>query len=224
MEAGQSAVGDIFNWFVHKIQPGGADHAELGEAASQLKPGESGLQALDWNNGNRSTLTDPELTGLILGMTLHSTPAEIFRALVEATAFGARVIIDRYREFGVPVDRVVNCGGIANKSPMTMQIYADVLGCPMEVSDNEESCALGAAMAGAVVGGVYGDFAAASDAMTGVADVTYNPIPENQSVYDELFTLYMRLHDLFGTKEYAGNQYDLMKDLIRIRDKVRKGG
>ena len=139
LEAGQAAVGDIFNWLIHKIEPGqGMSHQVLGDRAAMLLPGESGLLALDWNNGNRSTLTDPELTGMILGLTLHTTPAETFRALVEATAFGARVIIERYKEYGVPIERVINCGGISIKSPMTMQIYADVLGCPMEVSANEQ--------------------------------------------------------------------------------------
>jgi L-ribulokinase len=224
LEAGQSAVGDIFNWFVHKVKPDGADHAQLGEAAEKLKPGESGLLALDWNNGNRSTLTDPELTGMILGLTLHTTPAEMFRALVEATAFGARVIIDRYKAYGVPIERVVNCGGIANKSPMAMQIYADVMGCPMVVSNNEESCALGAAMAGAVIGGAHPDFASASDAMIRPAELVYDPVPGNQSVYERLFSLYLKLHDIFGTSEYSENQYTLMKELIRIRDEVRSKG
>lgn len=223
LEAGQAAVGDIFNWLVHKIEPGrGMSHQELGDRAAMLQPGESGLLALDWNNGNRSTLTDPELTGMILGLTLHTTPAETFRALVEATAFGARVIIERYKEYGVPIERVINCGGISIKSPMTMQIYADVLGCPMEVSANEQSCALGAAMAGAVVAGVYPDFGAAAQAMASVSDTVYEPIATNQEIYGRLFVLYRRLHDLFGTKEYAENQFDLMKELIAIRGEVRR--
>ena len=221
-EAGQSAVGDIFNWFVHKIEPArGADHVELGEAAAALKPGESGLLALDWNNGNRSTLTDPKLTGMMLGLTLHTTPAEMFRALVEATAFGARVILERYQDYGVPIERVINCGGIASKSPMTMQIYADVLGCPMEVSSNEQSCALGAAMAAAVVGGAHPDFQSASQAMADIPDTVHAPIPENQTVYARLYALYKKLHDVFGTRESAENQFELMKELIRIRDDVR---
>ena len=195
---------------------------DLGDRAAMLQPGESGLLALDWNNGNRSTLTDPELTGMILGLTLHTTPAEMFRALVEATAFGARVVIERYKEYGVPIERVVNCGGISIKSPMTMQIYADVLGCPMEVSANEQSCALGAAMAGAVVAGVYPDFGAAAQAMTSVSDTVYEPIPANRDIYERLFQLYRRLHDLFGTQDYAENQFDLMKELIAIRDETRR--
>jgi L-ribulokinase len=225
LEAGQSAVGDIFNWFVHRMEPGGGvQHDRLGEEASALKPGESGLLALDWNNGNRSTLADPKLTGMILGLSLHTSPAEMFRALVEATAFGARVIIERYREYGVPIERVVSCGGISVKSPMTMQIYADVLGCPMEVSSNEQSCALGAAMAGTVVGGCYSDFEKAAEAMSGISETVYEPIPENRTVYDRLFILYRKLHDLFGTHNYAENQFGLMKELLAIRDEARNRG
>jgi L-ribulokinase len=222
IEAGQSAVGDIFNWFVHKVQPGSAmKHRELDEAADQLKPGESGLLALDWNNGNRTVLVDQQLTGLVMGLTLHSSPGEIFRALVEATAFGARVIRDRMAEYGVPIERVINCGGIAIKSPLLMQIYADVLNCPMLVSASEQTCALGSAMAGAVVGGAYPDFNAAADAMTGIREKQYVPIPGNVAVYERLFGLYKRLHDLFGTREYAENQFDVMKQLIEIREEQR---
>ena len=222
VEAGQSAVGDIFNWYVHKLQPGGGvDHAALNAGARELKPGESGLLALDWNNGNRTVLVDQQLTGMILGLTLHSSPPEIFRALVEATAFGARMIRDRMAEYGVPTERVINCGGIATKSPMLMQIYADVFNCPMLVSASEQTCALGAAMAGAVVGGAYADFGAASKAMTGIREIQYVPVPENVAVYDRLFDLYKRLHDLFGTRDYAENQFSVMKELISIREEQR---
>ena len=141
---------------------------------------------------------------------------------MEATAFGARVIIERYKEYGVPIERVINCGGISIKSPMTMQIYADVLGCPMEVSANEQSCALGAAMAGAVVAGIHPDFGTAAQAMTAVAEIVYEPIASNQEIYGRLFRLYRRLHDLFGTKDYTENQFDLMKELIAIRGEVRR--
>jgi L-ribulokinase len=222
IEAGQSAVGDIFNWYVHKLQPAGLDHAALNDEALKLKPGESGLLALDWNNGNRTVLVDQQLTGMVLGLTLHSAPGEIFRALVEATAFGARVIRDRMVEHGVVIDRVINCGGITIKSPMLMQIYADVFNCPMQVSASEQTCALGAAMAGAVVGGAHADFAAAAEAMTGIREKQYTPIPENVAVYERLFDLYKRLHDLFGTKAYAENQFDVMKELIAIR-KAQRG-
>ncbi len=219
IEAGQSAVGDIFNWFVHKLQPGGGmGHAELDQAALRLKPGAGGLLALDWNNGNRTILVDQQLTGMILGLTLHSTPAEIFRALVEATAFGARMIRDRMTEYGVPVERVINCGGIAKKSALVMQIYADVLDCPMLVAGSEQACALGSAMAGAVVGGAHRDFEQAAAAMTSLDALEYTPVRENVAVYNRLFQLYHRLHDLFGTHEYAENQYEVMKELISIRE------
>jgi L-ribulokinase len=222
IEAGQSAVGDIFNWFVHKVQPGGgADHALLNDEAVKLKPGESGLLALDWNNGNRTILIDQQLTGLILGLTLHSSPAEIFRALVEATAFGARMIRDRMTAYGVPVDSVIACGGISKKSPMLMQIYADVLNCPVLVAASEQTCALGSAMAGAVVGGAHPDFAAAAKAMTTLDEKRYDPIPENVAVYEQLFALYRRLHDLFGTRTYSENQFTVMKELIAIREAAR---
>jgi len=222
VEAGQAAVGDIFNWYVHQLKPGGGmDHAQLGERAFALKPGESGLLALDWSNGNRTVLVDQQLTGMVLGLTLHSSPEEIFRSLVEATAFGARVIRDRMVEYGVPIDRVINCGGISIKSPMLMQIYADVFNCPMLVSASEQTCALGSAMAGAVVGGVHADFSAAADAMTGIREKQYAPISANVAVYDRLFGLYKRLHDLFGTREYAENQFGVMKDLIAIREEQR---
>ena len=153
IEAGQSAVGDIFNWFVNKIQPGEKlTHSELNDQALEIEPGTSGLLSLDWNNGNRSILTDPKLSGLIIGTTLQTTPAEIYRSLVEATAFGARIIIEQLKDYDVKIDRIINCGGIAEKSPLVMQIYADVLNYTMEISSNSQSCALGAAIAAAVVG------------------------------------------------------------------------
>ncbi|MBL7154692.1 MAG: ribulokinase, partial [Phycisphaerae bacterium] len=153
LEAGQSAVGDIFNWFVNYITPGGesaGSHEALTEKAANLKPGQSGLLALDWNNGNRTILVDQRLTGLLLGQTLHTTPQEIYRALIEATAFGALTIINRFEEYGVKVSEVINCGGIAEKNPLLMQIYADVTGREMMISRSAQSCALGAAIAGSV--------------------------------------------------------------------------
>ena len=221
LEAGQSAVGDIFNWFVNVIKPDGMNHDTLNKEAEKLKPGESGLLALDWHNGNRCVLTDSELTGMVLGLTLHSKPSEIFRAHVEATAFGARLITDRYRECGVPIDRIITCGGIAQKSPMTMQIYADVLNCIIEVSLQEQSCALGSAMAAAVVGGAHSDFESAAEAMIGEVEIVYTPNPDNVAIYNRLFDLYTNLHDLFGTSSYSNNQYKLMKELILIREQVR---
>ena len=156
LEAGQSAVGDIFNWFVNEIQPGGprkGSHEVLTRKAAKLKPGRSGLLALDWNNGNRTILVDQRLTGLLVGQTLHTRPEEIYRALIEATAFGALTIIKRFEEYGVAIEEVINCGGIAEKNPLVMQIYADVTGKEMKIARSAQTCALGSAMAGAVVAG-----------------------------------------------------------------------
>ena len=225
LEAGQSAVGDIFNWWVHYVQPGGKkplSHAGLDAAAAKLQPGESGLLALDWNNGNRTILVDQRLTGLLVGQTLYSTPVEIYRALVEATAFGALTIINRFEEYGVKIDQVINCGGIAEKSPLTMQIYADVTGRPMTVSRSAQTCALGAAIAGAVVAGTHRNFASAEKAMTGLKSKIYQPNPGSHLVYRELYVLYKSLHDAFGTREWSGNLYDVMKKLIEIRSRVRR--
>ncbi|MDF3130227.1 ribulokinase [Kiritimatiellaeota bacterium B1221] len=222
IEAGQSAVGDIFNWYVHKLQPGeGLNHAELNVSAATLKPGESGLLALDWMNGNRTVLVDQELTGLILGLTLHSSPGEIFRALIESTAFGARMIRDRMVSCGVKVDEVICCGGISLKSPLLMQIYADVFNCPMKVSASEQTCALGSAMAAAVVGGAQENFDTAVASMTRIRDEVYMPIPENVAVYETLFGIYQQLHDGFGLREGQRNYFELMKDLIQLRKAQR---
>ncbi|MDL5055609.1 ribulokinase [Oscillatoria laete-virens NRMC-F 0139] len=148
LEAGQSAVGDIFKWFVEVVCKGDdALHGQLTAQMAALKPGQNGLLALDWNNGNRTVLVDQRLTGLLVGQTLHTSQAEIYRALVEATAFGARVILERFKEYGVPVTDVVCCGGIAEKNAVLMQIYADVTGCEMKVSRSPQTCALGSAVA-----------------------------------------------------------------------------
>ncbi|HXB60660.1 MAG TPA: ribulokinase, partial [Candidatus Acidoferrales bacterium] len=225
LEAGQSAVGDIFNWFVNYIQPGGKkafSHADLDKAATKLTSGESGLLALDWNNGNRTVLVDQRLTGLMVGQTLYTTTPEIYRALVEATAFGALTIINRFEEYGVKIEQVVNCGGIAEKSPFTMQVYADVTGRPMKVSRSAQTCALGSAIAGAVVAGAHRDFASAQKAMTGLRAKTYQPEPKAHGVYRQLYVLYKTLHDAFGTREWNGNLFEVMKKLIEIRAQTRK--
>ena len=225
LEAGQSAVGDIFNWWVNYIQPGGkrtGSHEELAKGAAKLQAGESGLLALDWNNGNRTILVDQRLTGLLMGQTLYTTPAEIYRALIEATAFGALAIINRFEEYGVKIGQVINCGGIAEKNPLVMQIYADVTGRPMKVSRSAQTCALGAAIAGAVVAGVHRDFAPAQKAMTGLKPKIYEPDPQEHQVYRELYALYRSLHDAFGTRAWNGNLSGVMKQLIDIRNRVRK--
>ena len=225
IEAGQSAVGDIFNWFVNYIQPGGkdnGDHVALTEKATQLKPGQSGLIALDWNNGNRTILVDQRLTGLLLGQTLHTKPEEIYRALIEATAFGALTIINRIEEYGIKIEEVINCGGIAEKSPMVMQIYADVLGRAMKVSRSAQTCALGSAIAAAVVAGKekggYDDFNCATAAMTGVKDKVYTPIEANVEVYAKLYELYKQLHDGFGIEGNCVCMANVMKDLLEVKE------
>ncbi len=231
LEAGQSAVGDIFNWFVNYIQAGGKEagsHEALTEKAVKLKPGQSGLLALDWNNGNRTILVDQRLTGLLVGQTLHTKPEEIYRALIEATAFGALTIINRFEEYGVKVSEVINCGGIAEKNSLLMQIYADVTGREMKISRSAQSCALGAAIAGAVVAGKasggYDNFADAQAAMCGIKDVTYKPIAENNKVYQQLYVLYKQLHDAFGVQEWSGKLTNVMKELLSIKDNIQSQG
>ena len=225
LEAGQSAVGDIFNWFVNTIQPGGAkagSHESLSVAAGKLVPGESGLLALDWNNGNRTVLVDQRLTGLLLGQTLYTTPGEIYRALIESTAFGALTIINRFEEYGVKVKQIVNCGGIAEKNPLVMQIYADVTGRPMQISRSAQTCALGAAVAGAVVAGAHPNFGVAQRAMTGLKPRGFRPRAAAHRVYREIYPLYRRLHDALGTMDWQGNLYGVMKELLEIRRRVRR--
>jgi L-ribulokinase len=229
LEAGQSAVGDIFNWFVNYIQPLGkkaGSHEALSVAAAKLAPGESGLLALDWNNGNRTVLVDQRLTGLLLGQTLYTAPAEIYRALIEATAFGALTIINRFEEYGVKVEQIINCGGIAEKNPLVMQIYADVTGRPIKISRSGQTCALGAAIAGAVVAGKpaggYANYADAQKAMTGLKSRVFQPNRVAHAVYKELYLLYRKLHDAFGTQQATGNLYDVMKQLIAIRNRARR--
>ena len=229
LEAGQSAVGDIFNWFVNYIQPLGkkaGTHEALSAAAARLVPGESGLLALDWNNGNRTVLVDQRLTGLLLGQTLYTTPAEIYRTLIEATAFGALTIINRFEEYGLKVGQIVNCGGIAEKNPLVMQIYADVTGRPIKISRSAQTCALGAAIAGAVVAGKkaggYANFDDAQKTMTGLKSRVFQPNPKAHDVYKEMYSLYRKLHDAFGIQQPNGNLYDVMKRLLEIRNRARR--
>ena len=224
VEAGQSAVGDIFKWFVEVVcGNNGSLHATFTKQAQKLLPGQSGLVALDWNNGNRTILVDPRLSGLLVGQTLYSTPAEIYRALIEGTAYGARAIIERIKDYGVPVDRIVCCGGIAEKNPMLMQIYADVTGCTMLISGSSQTCALGSCIAAAVVAGKqnggYDSFAAAQEKMTSLKPVKYTPNPKAKSVYDELYAIYRLLHDGFGGVNHSIDVSRVMKDLIAIKER-----
>ena len=230
IEAGQSAVGDIFFWFVNNLVPESygttpdEKFRSLEQAAVKLAPGESGLLALDWNNGNRTILVDVRLSGLIVGQTLHTKPHEIYRALIEATAFGALEIIDRIEEYGVPIKEVINCGGIAMKSPLLMQVYADVTGRPMKISRSDQTPALGAAIFSAVAAGKksggYESIEEAQKAMTGEGK-QFDPVPDHHSVYKKLYRLYGQLHDGFGTKHWTGGMRNVMKELLDLRDEVR---
>jgi L-ribulokinase len=178
------------------------------------------LLALDWNNGNRTILVDPLLSGLLVGQTLHTTRAEIYRALIEATAFGARAIIERIEEYGVPVKRVVCAGGIAEKNPMLMQIYADITGRTMQVAGSSQACALGSAIAASVVAGVYKNYPSAQEAMTSLKPVVYRPKPANRRIYDRLYRLYRQLHDAFGGVDRKADLGAVMKDLLTIKEKT----
>jgi L-ribulokinase len=229
-EAGQSCVGDHFAWFVENCTPAAYEHeAEernidihllLEEKAARLKPGESGLLALDWWNGNRSVLVDVDLTGLLLGATLATRPEEIYRALIEATAYGTRVIVDAFQNNGVPIYELVACGGLPEKNKLLMQIYADVTGREIKVTASKQTPALGSAMFGAVaagrsVGG-YDSIYAAAQTMAHLKTETFTPIPEHQVVYEKLYAEYLRLHDYFGRGEN-----NVMKTLKKIKAEVK---
>ena len=226
-EAGQSCVGDSFRWLVENALPGacadaGTALADLTQRASRLRPGESGLVALDWWNGNRSILVDMDLSGLIVGLTLDTKPEAIFRALVEATAYGTRRIVENFEENGLPVERLYACGGIAHKNPMMMQIYADVLNRPIQIGRSAQAPALGSAMFGAVAAGAaeggWDDIAQASAHMSGAPVATYAPKTEAAAVYERLYAEYLRLHDWFGR-----GGCDVMKQLRRIRQDALRG-
>jgi len=232
IEAGQSAVGDIFLWFLNHLVPEtygrtqDAKFARLGQMAARQKPGEHGLLALDWNNGNRTILVDVRLSGLLVGQTLHTTAPEIYRALIEATAYGALTIVKRIEEYGVPVNEIINCGGLAVKNPLLMQIYADVTGRPMKVARSEQTCAVGAAIFGAVAAGKdAGGFPSAEEAQAVICATrkkVFQPDHERHAVYEELYSLYRQLHDAFGTQSWSGNLYHVMKSLIVIRERQRR--
>ena len=229
IEAGQSAVGDLLNWWVDVVCEGDVNlHAQLSAQAAALRPGESGLVALDWNNGNRTILVDARLTGLVIGQTLHTTRAEIYRALIEATAFGARAIIERIREYGVTLDRVVCCGGIAEKNDLFMQIYADILGQPMLIAGSAQTPALGAGVSAAVTAGSarggFDDWGDAQKAMTTVKRTRFDPDPAARDVYNRLYAVYRELHDTFGGVAAAPSGLgDVMKRLLSIREEAVTG-
>ena len=225
-EAGQSAVGDIFEWYIAEGVPAyfkkEAEDNEMNvydyleQKAAELSPGESGLLALDWWNGNRSVLVDADLTGMILGLHLNSKPGEIYRALIEATAFGTNKIIKTFEESGVAIDELYACGGLVQKNKTLMQIFADVTNKPIKVAASKQTPALGAAMHGAIAAGSakggYDDINQASQKMAHLEDTMYTPNPENVKIYDKLYQEYDRLHDYFGRGEN-----DVMKRLKEIK-------
>ena len=224
IEAGQSAVGDLFLWIVNHIVPDsygatvGEKFVNMEKAFAKQRPGQSGLMALDWNNGNRTVLVDARLTGLLIGQTLHTEAHEIYRAYIEATAFGALTIIKRVEEHGVTVHEIINTGGLSIKNESLMQIYADVIGKPMKVSRSEQTCALGAAIFGAVAAGA-GSISEIQSRVTAVREKSYKPNAENHRLYTELYAIYLKLHDAFGTREWSGQIHDVMKQLLSIRDR-----
>lgn len=230
-EAGQSCVGDHFEWFVENCVPQAyykeAEeknmniHQLLTEKASRLKVGESGLLALDWWNGNRSVLVDVDLTGLMLGMTLTTKPEEMYRALIEATAFGKNIIIENFEASGVPIHELYACGGISKKNPMMMQIYADVTNKEIFIGASDQTPALGSAMFGAVAAGKekggYDSIFEAAKIMGKVEEKTYKPIPENVEAYKKLYEEFKLLHDYFGR-----GANDVMKRLKQIKADARR--
>jgi L-ribulokinase len=231
-EAGQSCVGDHFAWFVENCAPAayrdeaqalGVDlHRLLEEKAACQQPGEHGLLALDWWNGNRSVLVDVDLTGMLLGATLATRPEEVYRALIEATAFGTRMIIDTFQSSGVAVDEIVACGGLPERNKLLMQIYADVTGREIRISASKQTPALGSAMFGAVAAGSaaggYDSIFEAAQRMARLKDEVYRPIVQHKAVYDRIYGEYVRLHDYFGRGEN-----DVMKHLKALKARVQAG-
>jgi len=228
-EAGQAAVGDIFAWFINNCVPASATdaaraanqdiHDYLAAEAAKLNVGESGVLCLDWWNGNRSVLVDTDLTGLMVGMTLSTTPAEMYRAVLESTAFGTYTIISHLEAGGVPIDELYACGGLPGKNPLLMQIFADVTNREIKVAASDQAVALGAAMWGAVAAGAgSGGFDTITDAaakMARLRDTVYRPNVKAHAAYELLFVEYTRLHDLFGR---GGD--DVMRTLKSMKRKA----
>jgi L-ribulokinase len=218
-EAGQAAVGDMLAWFVGLFSDSGIGYAELERRAGLLTPGASGLMALDWWNGNRSVLSDADLSGVMIGMRLQTTPPEMYRALLESIAFGGRTIIDNFEAHGLPLEQLVACGGIAEKSPLTMQLLANICGRRVLVPASTEIPARGSALFGAVaarpeVGGFH-DIMAAIDALAPGIAATYEPDPDAVATYEDLYALYRELHDTLGREHI-----DLLHTLKRTRERT----
>lgn len=208
-EAGQSGVGDIFGWWVKNGVPasyaeaaaaaGESVHEHLTRLAATQEIGEHGLVALDWHSGNRSVLVDHELSGLVVGQTLATRAEDVYRALLEATAFGTRVIVETFRDSGVPVEEFIVAGGLA-KNALLMQVYADVTRLPLSIIDSEQGPALGSAIHAAVAAGCYDDVPTAAKSMGKVRTAVYLPDESRAQAYDRLFEVYLDLHDHFGRR------------------------
>ena len=221
-EGGQNSVGDLFAWMMKNCvsdrfqqaarEQGVSLHDYLSELAGRKRPGASGLLALGWFNGNRSTLMDSELTGMILGLTLQTAPEDIYRALAEAAAYGVRMIIENFQTQGVGIEKILVTGGISQKNKMMMQIYADVLNMPICVLPSSHGSALGSAIAAAVAGGCYGAVRDAIVRMAAKEEKVYTPKPENHPIYERLYQLYAKLYRLYGQDEHS-----VMKDLLAVK-------
>jgi L-ribulokinase len=215
-EAGQSGVGDIFGWYVETLLGGVVTHERLTELAAAQRPGQHGLVALDWHNGNRSVLVDHGLSGVIVGQTLATRPEDVYRALVEATAFGTRTIVAALEDSGVPVTEFIAAGGLL-KNRFLMQVYADVLRRPISVIGSEQGPALGSAMHAAVAAGLYPDIRAAAAAMGKLERDVYVPDEAAADVYDRLYAEYLELHDYFGR-----GANDVLHRLRSLREEVAR--
>jgi L-ribulokinase len=219
-EAGQAAVGDMLAWFVQTLGVDGPDGFEaLERQAAELAPGQTGLLALGWWNGNRTILADADLTGAIFGLTLHSGPDHLYRALLEAIAFGSRRIIDNFAEHGLAVEEIVAVGGIAERSPLTMQLLADICGLSVSVPASREIPARGSALFGAVAAGLFGDISQAITALRPEVGQTYEPRAEAKETYDAVYAIYRDLYQLLGR-----TRVELLHRLKRIRLNERKSG
>jgi L-ribulokinase len=211
-EAGQPAVGDMLAWYVNTFAPGEDSYGKLERRAAELRPGENGLVALDWWNGNRSILADAHLSGALFGLTLRTTEAEIYRALLESIAYGNRRVMENFEEHGLELSEIVACGGIAERSPLTMQLTADISGCPVHVPASTEVPARGSALFGAVAAGKFADITEAVEALSPGTARSYQPDGAAHSTYTEVYAIYRSLYETLGR-----SQVELLHGLKRIR-------
>lgn len=207
-------------WYVRDIAPKGLSFAELGVQAARLKPGQSGLLALDWMNGNRSIFHNASLTGLIMGLTLQTKPEEIYRALIESTAFGARMIMDQFVTYGYPVDPLIVCGGIPRKNPLLVDIFSNVLKREVSIAKSSQTCALGAAIAAGVIGEVWPSFPVAISHMSGVEEQKFVPRQSEGEAYDRLYAYYEMLSYAFAQERQA-SLCGLLSGLKKIQVKAQ---